>query len=173
MRNEQGFSLIELLIVVAIIAVIAAIAVPSLLQAKMAANEAGAIQGCRTVGSAQVAYAAVNNQTYAALSVLVDANNKFLDTRYDPTGLGFNGYQYADADITLDDGTTVAAAAAAGGSTSFSVTSTPQTADSTGRYIYGITTDQIVRYVGTAGNAAAPSCGTNPCAGGEPIGTNK
>ena len=55
MKNEQGFSLIELLIVVAIIAIIAAIAVPSMIQARMAANEAGAIQGCRTVGSAEVA----------------------------------------------------------------------------------------------------------------------
>jgi len=42
MKKEQGFSLIELLIVVAIIAIIAAIAVPSMLQARMAANESSA-----------------------------------------------------------------------------------------------------------------------------------
>ncbi len=77
MKREQGFSLIELLIVVAIIAIIAAIAVPSMLQARMAANEAGAIQGCRTIGSAEVAFAAVNNQSYAILSDLVD--RQFLD----------------------------------------------------------------------------------------------
>ena len=53
MKNEQGFSLIELLIVVAIIAIIAAIAVPSLLTSRMAANEAGGIEGCRTAGSAK------------------------------------------------------------------------------------------------------------------------
>ena len=68
MKKEQGFSLIELLIVVAIIAIIAAIAVPSMLQARMAANESGAIQGCRTVGSAEVAFSAVNNQNYATLA---------------------------------------------------------------------------------------------------------
>jgi len=56
------------LIVVAIIAIIAAIAVPSMLTSRMAANEAGAIQGCRTIGSAEVAYSAVNNQTYTDLN---------------------------------------------------------------------------------------------------------
>ena len=58
MKNEQGFSLVELLIVVAIIAIIAAIAVPSLLTSRQAANEAAGIQGLRTMGSAEIAYAA-------------------------------------------------------------------------------------------------------------------
>ena len=62
MKNEQGFSLVELLIVVAIIAIIAAIAVPSLLTSRQAANEAGGIQGLRTLGSAEIAYAATANQ---------------------------------------------------------------------------------------------------------------
>ncbi len=64
MKNEHGFSLVELLIVVAIIAIIAAIAVPSLLTSRMAANEASAIQGCRTIGSAEIAFAATNNQQF-------------------------------------------------------------------------------------------------------------
>ena len=72
MKKEQGFSLIELLIVVAIIAIIAAIAVPSMLTSRMAANEAGAIEGCRTIGSAEVAYMAVNNQQYTDLQTLVE-----------------------------------------------------------------------------------------------------
>jgi prepilin-type N-terminal cleavage/methylation domain-containing protein len=50
MTVEKGFSLIELLIVVAIIAIIAAIAIPNLQTSRQAANEASAMQGCRTIG---------------------------------------------------------------------------------------------------------------------------
>jgi type IV pilus assembly protein PilA len=57
MRNKQkGFSLIELLIVVAIILIIAAIAIPNLLRSKMAANEASAVGSLRTINTASVAY---------------------------------------------------------------------------------------------------------------------
>ena len=56
MRGAKGFSLIELLIVVAIILVIAAVAVPSFLRSRIVANEAAAVGSLRTLNTAQISY---------------------------------------------------------------------------------------------------------------------
>lgn len=111
MRKNKGFTLIELMIVVAIIAIIAAIAIPSLLGAKKSANEANAIGSLRTLSTALEQFRTVQiPPSYpAGMANLLDPNNDGVQTDAlidNVLGAGAkNGYAYTyvPADPDGDD----------------------------------------------------------------------
>jgi len=78
-KSSQGFSLIELLIVVAIILIIAAIAIPNLLRSRIAANQASAVGSLRTLNTAEITYSSTYNvgftQTLTYLAPPATASN--------------------------------------------------------------------------------------------------
>jgi type IV pilus assembly protein PilA len=103
MRNQQGFSLIELLIAVVLIAIIAALAIPSLLQSRRAANEASAIQSLRTIASAENAYfsALGSSAKYGTLDQLHAAG--LVDSSLTGAGFTKSGYAFTHSVSTPSD----------------------------------------------------------------------
>ena len=99
MKQKHGFTLIELMIVVAIIAIIAAIAIPNLLRSKMQSNESAAIGNLKTIVGSQVAYHSANNAYSTDFASLTGATPPFLDGDW---SVAKSGYSYTMGG-TVDD----------------------------------------------------------------------
>jgi type IV pilus assembly protein PilA len=148
-KNHAGFSLIELLIVVAVILIIAAIAIPSLLHAKMSANEASAVGSLRTIDTACQNYASTYGIGFpvslANLAPATSASSSAADLLDSTLASGDkSGYVF-----------TYSAAAAVNGSiSSYSITADPTIRGNTGQR--GFYTDQtFVIHANAAGTASA------------------
>ena len=110
--KKRGFTLVEIMIVVAIIALLAAIAIPNLLRARLNANEAATIEALKTASGAATSWASVNNAAFPASFVAMTAPGMtaagvlgppFLDDTFNAATPNRNGYtlNYVPADVSV------------------------------------------------------------------------
>ena len=165
-KQQKGFSLIELLIVVAIILIIAAIAIPNLLRAQMAANEASAVGSLRTLTTAQTTYFSMYNlgyaTTYAELGPGV--NDCTGATLIDAVLAGGqkSGYNFPPI-VSTPNNTPAAILASTGcadGGATWNVNANPVACDNNGHRTFYIDESGVITYSAAAGCPAAGPAST-------------
>jgi prepilin-type N-terminal cleavage/methylation domain-containing protein len=134
MKGNRGFSLLELLIVVAIILIIATIAIPSLLRSRQSAQESSAVAQIRTINTAEVTYLSSNGGSYGSLEMLITQG--LLDGRFSGS---VSGYNFA---VTATG-------------TDYTASATPTSANA-GRFGYYSTPDAVIRYQTTTSTSCTP-----------------
>ena len=131
MKKHRGFSLLELLIVVAIILIIATIAIPSLLRSRQAANESAAVANLRTINTAQVTFQSSSGGNFGSIPSLQAAG--LLDERFSSTMAGYNFIISPEEPAT-----------------NYTVTAVPAS-ENTGRFGYYSGRDGVIRYLSGKG----------------------
>jgi prepilin-type N-terminal cleavage/methylation domain-containing protein len=170
-KKQKGFSLIELLIVVAIILIIAAIAIPNLLRSKMAANQASAVGSVRTINTAAITYNSTYGNGYPSSLTMIGNNGS--------TSVGCDNAELVDSVLTsgtksgytfiltgggtqLNSSTSACTAGPFGYQGGYVITAVPATLGTTGQTSYCSDGTGVIRQnpAGTINAGTGGSCVT-------------
>jgi len=175
-KKQKGFSLIELLIVVAIILIIAAIAIPNLLRSRMAANEASAVGSVRTITTAAITYNSTYGNGFATTLVELGGDKTITAATCDHALLldsvlgGLATSQKSGYSFSILPGATAVTAppstcAVAGKSDGYGINAMPITAGTTGQRSFCSDAGGVIRYDAT-GVAFTIGATTAQCSAG-------
>ena len=128
--RRKGFTLVEIMIVVAIIALLAAIAIPNLLRARLNANETAAQATLATISSSNVSYRSVN-PLYGTLALMIADNPPYIDATIDDAPGGKQGYVFSESEAPTAN--------------TFAIKSIPVTLNQTGSRSFCVTEDGVIR----------------------------
>lgn len=137
--NRKGFTLVEIMIVVAIIALLAAIAIPNLLRARLNSNESAAISALKTIATGAISFRSVNAAYPTNLAALAGATPPYIDTALGAGARG--GYDFV---LT-------------GTATTFTATARPQVFQTTGVRSFFVDESGVIRWTNADAAATAGS----------------